>query len=92
MQERNRHFVSIWDEKKLLLSTLQTLLELINTSAGINKLLLTGKERMTLRANFNTDHAALGGTGGNFFAASALDYGFGIVRMDSVFHFRHSNS
>ncbi len=92
MQECNRHFVSVWDEKQLLLSALQTLLELINTSAGINKLLLTGKERMTLRANFNADHAALGGTGGNFLAASALDYSFTIIGMDSVFHFRHLNS
>ena len=84
----NRQFKSVWNEKvRLLLCSLQTLLELVNTSAGINKLLFAGKERMALRADFNTDHAALSRTGGNFFAASALDYGFTILRMDSGLHF-----
>ena len=74
-------------EQKLLLCSLQTLLELVNASAGINKLLLAGKERMALRANFYADGVALGRTGLNFFAASALDSNFAIVRMESFFHF-----
>ena len=37
-----------------LLHHAETLLELINASAGIYELLLTGKERMALGANFDT--------------------------------------
>ena len=74
-------------EQKLLLCSLQTLLELVNASAGINKLLLAGKERMALRANFNADDTALGRTGLDFFAACALDSDFAIVGMESFFHF-----
>ena len=93
MQECNRHFVSVWDVgSKLLLSFLQTLLELVNTSAGINKLLLAGKEGMALRANFNSDLVAalrVGGTSGYGLAASALDCYLFILGMDTLLHNKH---
>ncbi len=41
---------------------IEALLEAINTSAGIYQLLLTGEERVTLRANVNDD-VLLGGAG-----------------------------
>ena len=72
--------------KRLLACSLESSLELVKTSAGINKLLLTGEERMALRANFNSDLSALGGLGGNYLATSATNYTFLVVRMDSRFH------
>ena len=70
-----------------LLACFESLLELINTSASVNKLLLTCEEGVTLGTNFNSDLAALGGSGCNRLAACASDYAFLIVRMDSCFHF-----
>ena len=70
-----------------LLACLKSLLELVNTTAGINKLLLTGEEGMALGANFNSHLAALGGTGNDGFAASALDDTLYVIGMDSAFHF-----
>ena len=72
---------------KLLLGVFQSSLELIHTSAGINKLLLTGEERMALGANFNSHLAALCGLGCYCFAASATNYALFIIRMDSGLHF-----
>lgn len=40
-------------ENGLFAALFQTLLELINASAGINKFLLAGEERMTFGANIN---------------------------------------
>ena len=72
---------------QLLANALQSFLELINTSAGVNKLLLTGEEGVALGANFNSHLAALGGTGNNSFAASALNDTLYVIGMDSAFHF-----
>ena len=72
---------------KLLVYALKSLLELINASACINKLLLTCEEGMALGANFNSHFAALGGTGNNSFAASALNDTLYVIGMDSAFHF-----
>ena len=69
--------------QKLLANTFKSLLELVNTSAGVNKLLLTGEERMALGANFNFHLAALCGLGRYCFAASATNYALFIIRMDS---------
>ena len=69
-----------------LLACLKSLLELVNTSAGVNKLLLTGEEGMTLGADFYSDLATLGGLGCYCFAACATNYTFFIIRMYSVFH------
>ena len=70
----------------LLLGALKSLLELVNTSAGINKLLLTGKEGVTLGANFNSDFAALRRLGNDGFAACATNYGFLVLRMNAFLH------
>lgn len=71
----------------LLLKT-ETTVETINTSAGVNQLLLTGVERMALRANFNTDFG-LSGTSVDNLTASAGDGAIHIVGMDSLFHSFH---
>ena len=71
----------------LLLEVFESLLELVNTSACINKLLLAGEEGMALGANFNSDLASLGGLGNNGFAACALDHALFILGLDSFFHF-----
>ena len=71
----------------LLLRGSKSLLKLINASASVNKLLLTGEERMALGANINSQIAALGGLGFNNFAACASNGANFVVRMDSVFHF-----
>lgn len=72
--------------EKLLLERSDSLLELINASAGVNKLLLTGKEGVALGANINLQLAALRGLGFNNFAASASDLANFVIRMDSFFH------
>ena len=74
---------------RLLLGDFKSSLELVNTSAGINKLLLTGKEGVTLGANFNSHFAALCGLCCDCFSASASDYALFILRMDVLFHFFH---
>ena len=73
--------------KQLLLGVLESSLELIHASAGVNKLLLTGEEGMALGADINSQVAALGGLGFNNLAASASDFANFVIRMDSVFHF-----
>ena len=73
-----------------LLACLKTLLELVKPSAGINELLLTGEERMALRADVYADLAGLGGTGNEGLAASADDLGLLIVGMDCFLHYTNS--
>ena len=79
-------FIKKPTEKELLLEVGKSLLELVNTSAGVNKLLLTGEERMALGANVNSLLAALRGLGFNSFSASASDDAGLVAGMDSVFH------
>jgi hypothetical protein len=83
---RSLPFLHRTDPCRLLLESSDSLLELIHTSAGVNKLLLTGEERMALGANFNFDLAALGGLGLYGFAACASDDAGFVLRMDSLFH------
>ena len=71
----------------LLLGTLKSLLELINTSACIDKLLLAGEERMALGANFNLHFSNSRGLGYNGLAACALDNALFVFGLDSFFHF-----
>ena len=63
----------------------ETLLETVNTSAGINQLLLAGKERMALGADFNLqfglDRPRL-----KRLTAYATDDGLAIFGMDLFFH------
>ena len=75
---------------ELLVSSFKTASELINTSAGINEFLLTGKERMTLGADVNADFVALCGTSSECLAASANNFCFNIVGMDCFFHYTNS--
>ena len=74
-------------ETILLLEVLESLLELINTSACINKLLLAGEEGVALGANFDSDLASLGGLSNNGFAACASDYALFVLGLNSFFHF-----
>ena len=74
-----------------LLSCFQSLLELINSTACINKLLLAGKEGVALRANFNSHFSAFSGLSRYGLAASALDRHFFVIRMDSGLHFIYTS-
>ena len=74
-------------QTQFLLQT-KSLVETINTSTGVNQLLLAGIERVALGADFNTD-LLLGGAGGEGVAASATDGGLLVLRMDAFFHVVH---
>lgn len=67
---------------KLVLNT-ETLLEAVNTSAGVNNLLLAGEKRMALGADFNADFLG-GGTCFDHVAASTLN-GSGLVLGMQIF-------
>ena len=69
---------------------LESLLESVNTSAGINELLLAGKERMAVGANIHTK-ILFGGGSLERSAASALYHGGLIVGMDSLLHYRFTS-
>ena len=71
----------------LLVESFESLLELINTSACINKLLLAGEEGVALGANFDSDLASLGGLSNNGFAACASDYALFVLGLNSFLHF-----
>ena len=74
----------------LLSGSLKTSLELVNASAGIDKLLLTCIERMALGADFDV-HITLDRVRGNGRTASASDGSFLVFGMDSGFHFDTSS-
>ncbi len=69
--------------EQLLTNALKSLLELINTSACVNKLLLTSEEGVTLGADFYSHLTAIGGLGGYGLAASTANYALFVIRMDS---------
>ncbi len=73
---------------ELLLEVLDSLLELVNTSACINKLLLAGEEGVALGANFDGNLASLSGLGNNGFAACASDHALFVLGLNSFFHFK----
>ncbi len=68
------------------LSFTHSLVELINTSACINKLLLTCVERVALRADINTE-LRLRGKSLECLTASTLNSYKLCLRMNSIFHF-----
>ena len=72
--------------KRLLLEICQSLLELVNTSTCIDKLLLAGVEGVALGADFNSDFAALRRLRDDSFAASAANYGFLVLRVKTFLH------
>ena len=87
------HALSGIGQMLILFACLKTTLELVNSSAGIYKLLLSGEEGMTLGANFNTNLTvciALCGAYSNSFAASATDRYFLVIGMNSCFHFMNT--
>ena len=63
------------------------LVELINTAAGIDQLLLAGVEGVALGADFNGD-VLLGGTGLNDGPAGAADGGLLVIGMDARLHIK----
>ena len=72
---------------KFLLQT-KSLIETINTSTGVNQLLLAGIERVALGADFDLD-VLLGGTGSKSITAGATDRSLFVVRMDAFSHVVH---
>ena len=66
----------------------ETLVEAINTSTGVNQLLLAGIERVALGADFHTN-VLLGRTSGKDIAACAADGGLFVLGMDTFLHFVH---
>ena len=84
---KRKKSVSLPIQTQFLLQT-KSLVETINTSTGVNQLLLAGIERVALGADFNTD-LLLGGAGGEGVAASATDGGLLVLRMDAFFHVVH---
>ena len=66
----------------------EALVEAINTSTGVNQLLLAGIERVALGADFHTN-VLLGGTSGKDIAAGAADGGLFVLGMDTFLHFVH---
>ena len=73
----------LFNRVQLLLEVLKSLLELVNTAANVNELLLAGEEGVALGANFNSDLVALCGLGGNGLAACATNDALFVIRMDS---------
>ena len=69
----------------VVLDHAETLLELVNASAGIDEFLLTGEEGMALGADFDLQ-IAFGGASLNFLAASTLDGALFIFGMDLILH------
>ena len=64
------------------------LVETVNTSTGVNKLLLAGVERVTLGANFNLD-VLLGRTSLNNCTTRASDSRLFVLGMDTFLHGFH---
>ena len=71
----------------ILLDT-ESLVETVNTSTGVNQLLLAGIERVALGADFDLD-VLLGRTGSKNVTTSTTDGGLFIVRMDAFSHVVH---
>ena len=66
----------------------ETLIELIDTSSGVNQLLLTSEERMALRADFHADVLSCRGCF-NYLSAVAFNCCGLIIGMYSGFHQNH---
>ena len=69
----------------LQLVEVELLLELIYTSACINKFLFAGEERMAFRTDIDLD-IILNGLGNIFGATSTLDSGGLVIGMKTLFH------
>ena len=67
---------------------IESLVEPINTSTGVNQLLLAGVERVALGADFNSD-VLLGGTGRKDVATGTANRGLVVFGMESFLHVVH---
>ena len=66
----------------------ESLVETINTSTGVNQLLLAGIERVALGADLNAD-VLLGGAGRKDVATSTANRGLFVIGMDTFLHVVH---
>ncbi len=74
----------------LFLLDVVTFLELIYLTAGVDKLLSTGEERVTFATDFNSELVyVLGCSGRKGLATSATDGYFFILRMYTFSHLYH---
>ena len=64
--------------------------EFIDAATGIDDLLLTGIERMTGRADLDSQVITKRAAGGEFVATTTGHLGFTVIRMDVGFHCRSS--
>ena len=71
-----------------LLLQAKTLVEPINTSTGVNQLLLAGIERVALGADLNAD-VLLGGAGRKDVATGTANRGLFVLGMDTFLHVVH---
>ena len=71
----------------LKLVEIELLLKLIYSTASVNELLLTGKERMAFRANINLN-VILNGLGNIFCATSTLNSCSVVFGMETLLHFK----
>ena len=83
---KNPHHVAVVRISFLLQA--KTLVEAINTSTGVNQLLLAGIERVALGADLNTD-LLLSGAGSKDVTTVAADGGLFVLGMDTFLHFVH---
>ena len=74
-------------QTQFLLQT-KSLVETINTSTGVDQLLLAGVERVALGADLNAD-VLLGGTGRKDVATGTADGSLFVVGMDAFSHVVH---
>ena len=71
-----------------LLLQAKTLVEPINTSTGVNQLLLAGLERVALGADLNAD-VLLSGTGRKSVTTGTADGSLFVLGMDAFSHVVH---
>ena len=71
-----------------LLLQAETLVEPINTSTGVNQLLLAGIERVALGADLNSD-VLLGGASRKDIATGAANRSLFVIGMDTFLHVVH---
>ena len=83
-------FSSLKLKAEQLLAHVVALLESVNTSAGVNQLLLTGEERVALGADFYSD-VLLGRACSDFIAAGTSDNSSLVCGMNTFLHEFHLN-
>ena len=74
-------------QTQFLLQT-KSLVETINTSTGVNQLLLAGIERVALGADLNAD-VLLSGAGRKNVATGTANGGLFVIGMDTFLHVVH---